>query len=173
MNLNILGSDQYVYKGDGSYIYFLRVGGYVFFFLCNFLHCCEFLWKREYSDENFFKWFLKKRREYICYEILLNLFKEGNILLQYSFDRTCKRWCAKAFDLLLFEKISRAPCGKRNCQSRRETIIGPHVKKIVLWTAILYKSTKHNKALSLCFSFTFGVTDFMITKKSMRQYNYL
>jgi hypothetical protein len=32
MNLNILGSDQYVYKGDGSYIYFLRVGGYVFFF---------------------------------------------------------------------------------------------------------------------------------------------
>jgi len=31
MNLNILGSDQYVEKGDGSYTYFLRVGGYVFF----------------------------------------------------------------------------------------------------------------------------------------------
>jgi hypothetical protein len=31
MNLNILESDQYVYKGDGSYTYFLRVGGYVFF----------------------------------------------------------------------------------------------------------------------------------------------
>jgi hypothetical protein len=30
MNLNILGLDQYVYKGDGSYTYFLRVGSYFF-----------------------------------------------------------------------------------------------------------------------------------------------
>jgi hypothetical protein len=36
MNLNILGSDQYVYKGDGSYTYFLRVGGYVFIPVQNF-----------------------------------------------------------------------------------------------------------------------------------------
>jgi len=124
MNLDILASDQYVYKGDGSYTYFLRVGGYVFFW-CKILRCCEFLWKRECSDEKFFKFKKKKRifcceilwiyekKGIFCYEILWILKKEWEYSVAIFFWQTCKRWCAKAFDLLLFEKISRAPCGKR------------------------------------------------------------
>jgi hypothetical protein len=60
----------------------------------------------------------------------LNLLKEGNILLQYSLDEPVKDDAQRLLACCSSKRYQELPVEKE--LSVRRTIIGPHVKKIIL-----------------------------------------
>ncbi len=84
--------------------------------------------RSEYSVVKFFEF--TKRREYSVMKFFEFLKKNGNILLQYSFDKPVKDDAQRLLTCCSSKRYQELPAEKE--YSVRRTIIGPHLKKIIL-----------------------------------------